>query len=44
MIPTEIKNSSGLEVFKNKILVSGSLTTVPANFVKIICIELNMLT
>ena len=42
MIPIEIKNSSSFEMFKNKI--SGSLTTVTANFVMIICIELEMLT
>ena len=42
MIPTEIKNSLSDEIFKNKI--SGSLTTVAANFVYVICVELNMLT
>ena len=41
LIPIEIKNSSSVEVFKSK--VSGSLTTVSANFFKIICIKLNML-
>ena len=41
MIPIEIKNSSSVEMFKHKI--SGCLTTVTANFVKIICIELDML-
>ena len=40
LIPIEIKNSSSVEVFKSK--VSGSLTTVSANFFKIICIKLNM--
>ena len=42
MIPAEIKNSSSVEMFKSRI--SGSLTTVTANFVKIVCIELDMLT
>ena len=42
MIPAEIKNSSSVEMFKNRI--SGSLTTVTANFVKIVRIELDMLT
>ena len=41
MIPIDIKNFSSVELFKNK---SGSLTTVTANFVKIIFIELDMLT
>ena len=41
MIPKDIKNFSSVELFKNK---SGSLTTVTANFVKIIFIELDMLT
>ena len=40
MIPIDIKNFSSVELFKNK---SGSLTTVTANFVKIIFIELDML-
>ena len=42
MIPIELKNSSTVEMFKDKI--SGSLTAVTVNFVKIICIELDMLT
>ena len=42
MITAEIKNSSSVEMFKNRI--SGSLTTVTANFVKILGIELDMLT
>ena len=40
MMPTEIKNSSSVEML-NK--VNGSLATVAADFVNIICIELNML-
>ena len=42
MIPIEIKNSSTVEIFKSKL--SGSLMAVTANSVKIICIELDMLT
>ena len=39
MITIEIKNSLTVEIFK-----SESLKTVTASFVKIICIELDMLT
>ena len=43
MIPIEIKKSSSVKIIKNKI-VSRSRTTVTVNFVKNICIELDMLT
>ena len=42
MVPIETKNSSSVEIFKNA--VSGSLTIVTAAFVKITCVELDMLT
>ena len=43
MMPTEIKDSTSVEVFFKKIR-SWSLVTVTANFVKIIWIALDMLT
>ena len=43
MIPREIKNSSSIEMFKNKIRM-WELKTLTANFIKIICIGLNVLT
>ena len=42
MMPTEIKDSTRVEVFLKKI--SWNLVTVTANFVKIIWIALDMLT
>ena len=43
MIPIEMKNSLTVEIFKSKISKWG-LTTVTANFAKVICIELDTLT
>ena len=42
MIPTEINVSASVKIFKNKI--SGSLATVSADFVKVICMTLYLLT
>ena len=43
MLPAEIKNSSNIEMFKNK-LSKRAPSNCNCNFAKIICIELDMLT